>query len=289
MSRRPSFTGLVRGELLKSSRQATTWLFLLVMFGGIGFSMLAMLGAGNIKTEWQHVPTETAYTMLDVLSVVLSIGTGIVLLGLTARVIGQEYQSGTIRILLARGVGRLQLLFAKLAAVSIWALLILAAGIAVYLTFLLLTVQAWDGGTGRLSALPAGFWPDLRLRVLVLLLSEASCILLATGVSVAGRSLSIGMAVALGWFPAENLATLAIILINRVTNQDFWLHIPDYLLGPNLNVLSGTFQHDHAARPAFATPLTHVSDAHIQLVVLAFGVVFLAVSMVLTARRDVLQ
>ena len=59
MSRRPSFTGLVRGELLKSSRQATTWLFLLVMFGGIGFSMLAMLGAGNIKTEWQHVPTET--------------------------------------------------------------------------------------------------------------------------------------------------------------------------------------------------------------------------------------
>src|SRR5438067_912836 len=127
------------------------------------------------------------------------------------------------------------------------------------------------------------------LFLLVMLLSEASCILLATGVSVAGRSLSIGMAVALGWFPAENLATLAIILINRVTNQDFWLHIPDYLLGPNLNVLSGTFQHDHAARPAFATPLTHVSDAHIQLVVLAFGVVFLAVSMVLTARRDVLQ
>ena len=73
MSRRPSFTGLVRGELLKSSRQATTWLFVVVMFGGIGFSMLATLGAGNIKTEWQHIPTETAYTMLDVFSTVLAI------------------------------------------------------------------------------------------------------------------------------------------------------------------------------------------------------------------------
>ncbi|HEX6349218.1 MAG TPA: ABC transporter permease [Candidatus Dormibacteraeota bacterium] len=289
MRRRPSFPGLVRAELLKSSHQATTWLFVVVMFGGIGFSMLALLGAGNIKTEWQHVPAETAYTVLDVVSIVLSIGTGIVLLGLTARVIGQEYQNGTIRILLARGVGRLQLLFAKLTAVTIWALLILAAGLLAYLAFLFLTVQAWDGGTSRLTSLPAGFWADLRLRVLVLLVSEASCILLATGVAVTGRSLAIGMAVAMGWFPAENLATLAIILINRVTHQDFWLYIPDYLLGPNLNVLAGTLQHDHAARPAFATPLTPLSDAHIQLVILAFAVVFLVVSVVLTARRDVLE
>ncbi len=289
MTARPSFAGLVRGELLKSSRQATTWLFVVVMFGGVGFSMLAVLGAGNIRTEWQAVPTETAYTMLDVFSTVLAIGTGIVLLGLTARTIGQEYQSGTIRILLARGAGRLQLLFAKLATVSVWAVAVLAVGLALYLAFLFLTLQAWDGGTGRLGALPAGFWADLRLRVLDLLISEASCILLATGVSVTTRSLAVGMAVAMGWFPAENLATVAIILINRVTHQDFWLHIADYLLGPNLNVLPATFQHDHPARPAFGTPLTHVSDAHIQLVILGFALVFAVVSVVLTARRDVLE
>src|SRR2546429_1109115 len=54
---------------------------------------------------------------------------GIFLIILTARVIGLEYQLGTIRILLARGVGRLQLLLVKLLTIVLVALLILVVGL----------------------------------------------------------------------------------------------------------------------------------------------------------------
>ena len=48
--------------------------------------------------------------------------TSFFLLILTARVVGLEYQLGNIRVLLACGIGRLQLLFAKLLAVVVIAL-----------------------------------------------------------------------------------------------------------------------------------------------------------------------
>ena len=78
--------------------------------------------------------------------------TGFFLLILTARMIGQEYQLGTIRVLLARGVGRLQLLFAKLLTMAIIALILLIVGLALnYLLTLILVA----GVTGNLHAFSA--------------------------------------------------------------------------------------------------------------------------------------
>jgi ABC-2 type transport system permease protein len=53
---------------------------------------------------------------------VLRVFIGFFLIILTANVIGREYQLGTVRILLARGIGRVQLLLAKVSAVVIVAL-----------------------------------------------------------------------------------------------------------------------------------------------------------------------
>ena len=41
---RPSFAGIVRGELLKVSRQWSTWIFAVLYVGGIGLTYLIDVG-----------------------------------------------------------------------------------------------------------------------------------------------------------------------------------------------------------------------------------------------------
>ena len=55
---------------------------------------------------------------------------GALLIVVTARLIGMEYSGGTIRVLLSRGVGRLQLSLGKLTAVTLVALALSVAGAA---------------------------------------------------------------------------------------------------------------------------------------------------------------
>ena len=103
---RPSFVGAVRGETLKLARQLSFWLVLAGAALLLGVVVLAISGAtnNNLKT----VPaTAWAYSMLTAFGTIFQIGSGIFLLLFGARLIGMEYSSGTIRILYARGAGRL--------------------------------------------------------------------------------------------------------------------------------------------------------------------------------------
>src|SRR5207247_4332322 len=75
-----------------------------------------------VKASLDHAPLLFLTNRMMQNLAILRVFIGIFLLVLTAFVIGLEYQLGTIRILLARGVGRLQLLTAKLLAVVIIAL-----------------------------------------------------------------------------------------------------------------------------------------------------------------------
>ena len=58
---------------------------------------------------------------------------------------------------------------------------------------------------------------------------------------------------------------------------------------PNLNQLPVELQTDHRVRAAFATPLQPVDTIHSLLVIGAYAVVFVVVSLLLIWRRDVLE
>src|SRR5579862_2539038 len=83
----------------------------------------------------------------------------------TARLIGMEYSGGTIRILLSRGVGRLQLLGAKLTAILAIAAATLVAGLAFHYVMINILIATRAGSDNIPSYANAQFWTDARTAV----------------------------------------------------------------------------------------------------------------------------
>lgn len=287
---RPSFLGIVRGELFKVSRQVSTWILGILYLGAIGLPYLVLLSSGRIKTEAHDDPMSALYSVLGVDMMVLKVFGGALIIIVTARLIGMEYSGGTIRVLLARGVGRLQLLFGKLTALSIIALGLVALTVALdfLLTVILLLISV--GNLDLFQSATSGFWSDSGLYLLLALVSLGVTILMAAAVSVVGRSLAFGLTVSMLWYPAENFGMIFLILGYQLTKSDFWRLISGDLLGPNLNAMAGAILPQRAALASainFSTPLVPVDGGHTLLVTAIFAAIFATVAVVLTARRDV--
>ena len=289
-SARPSFVGIVRGELFKVSRQISTWVLAVLYLGAICLPYLVLLGSGRIKTQVRDDPMSALYSVLGVDMVILKVFGGALIIIVTARLIGMEYSGGTIRVLLSRGVGRLQLLFGKLTAL---ALIVLGIAVVTLLLDLLLTVVLLLATVGNLDlfkSATSAYWSDAGMYLLLALVSIGVTILMATAVTVVGRSLAFGVAVSLLWYPAENISVLFLILGYRLTNSTFWTLVSGDFLGLNLNAMAGGILPPRAAVASsitFTTPLVPVDGGHTLLVTALWAIVFAAVAIVLTARRDV--
>src|SRR5512146_1388765 len=98
---RPSFAGIVRGELFKVSRQVSTWILGVLLLGAICLPYLVEL-ASSFKDSMQENPTWAVYKLLGVDMMVLKVFGGAFMILVTARLIGMEYSGGTIRVLLGR-------------------------------------------------------------------------------------------------------------------------------------------------------------------------------------------
>ncbi|HEU5348872.1 MAG TPA: ABC transporter permease [Ktedonobacterales bacterium] len=287
----PSFVGIVRGELFKVSRQISTWVFGLLLLGAIALPYLILLITDSkMKTEVEQDPMSVLYSILGVDMTVLKVFGGAFLIIVAARLIGMEYSGGTIRVILSRGVGRLQLLFGKLAALAIIALgvVVVAVLLDVLLAIVLLLLRA--GGLDLFKSATGDFWSDSGAYLLLVLVSLGVTILMATAVTVVGRSLAFGMSVALLWYPAENFSTLFLFLGYRLTNSDFWRLISGDFLGLNLNAMAAVIlpPRAHMATAVnFQAPMVPVTGGHTLLVTVVFAVVFTVTAIVLTARRDV--
>jgi ABC-2 type transport system permease protein len=284
----PSFPGIVRGEFFKISRQWTTWIMLLLLLGAIALPYLIALTAPNITDNLRHTPLNFFYNEMEIDLSILRVFIGIFLLILTARVIGLEYQLGTIRILLARGVGRLQLLAAKLLTIAVVALILFAGGLLLDGILTCSLVAILTGNLNALNALNSAFWSNTWLYTLSVLVSMGVTILLAAALTVLGRSLSFGLSASVAWFPADNIGIFFISLAARITHSDFWLNVTAYLLGPNLNVMPTVLiPAQFKANSVGITPLVNVDGTHTLLVALVYALIFAAVAVVLTWRRDV--
>jgi ABC-2 type transport system permease protein len=284
----PSFWGTLRGELFKMRKQWTTWIMLVLLAGIIILPYIVEGSVPRLKNELLTTPLHLFYNLMQSDLAVLRIFIGIFLLILTARVFGQEYQLGTIRILLARGVGRLQLLGAKLLAVVIVALLVLIAALLLNALLTCIFMLALTGNLNAFNSLASTFWSDTGMYLLTVMISMGVTILLAMAVSVVGRSLSIGLSASLAWFPIDNFGVFFLAIAFRLTHNTFWENVSAFLLGPNLNQMPVALARDPANTASIGiTPQVYVNGTHTLLVALVYAVIFAVVAIVLTWKHDV--
>lgn len=285
---RPSFFGLVRGELFKSRRQWSTWIMLVLFIGATFLPYLVMFIESDIKQVILASGADYVYSRVAAGLALVRVFGGFFLLILTANMIGREYQLGTIRVILARGVGRVQLLLAKLAAIVIWAIIITIIGLALNALLALLQVQVITGNLQAITSLSSTVWHDLGIYVLTILVSLGATILMATAVTVLFRSLAGGLSVAIAWFPVDNIATVILTLAFLLTKNDFWRNVSAYLLGPNLNVMAGAVAGVQREAWAFGQgPLVQVDGTHTLVVAAVYSAIFLVLAIYLTWKRDV--
>ena len=294
----PSFFGLVRGEFLKVMRQWSTWILLILLVGANVLPYIIETVRPRFKELIVSAPLTVYYDQMSIGLSVLRVFTGFFLLIVTARMVSQEYQLGTIRVLLSRGVGRLQLLFAKLTTMAIIAIILLTVGILFNLLLTILLIAGVAGNLNSFSSLTSQFWSDSGIYVLSILLNMGVSILLATTAAVIGRASVFGISAALAFFPLDNFGTVIMLLANRVTGSDFWLSITAYFLGPNLNqmpialtnnpkVLSIGFGPLYAIDPANVGHGILVDGTHTLVVAAVYAAIFAAAAIWLTWKRDV--
>jgi ABC-type transport system involved in multi-copper enzyme maturation permease subunit len=290
MARRPSFLGLLRGEAIKVSRQLSFWLMLAGALVLLAVVTLASATASSLQDQLKADPTGWAYGARDVFGTIFQIGSGIFLLIVGSRLFAMEYSSGTIRIIYARGVGRLRLLFAKMLTLAIIGIALLAGYLLVAGAIIALLAYTSTGGVGSLQHLPNQFWQDVGMWAVVQGMSMGIVILMAAAAAGIGRSLAFAMAASLAFFPVDNFSVILEAIGSRITRQDHpWLNISQYQLGANLNVVLGLIEPGHHARAAFASPLVPVDGNHALLVIGVFALGFLVIAAVRAVRPDVLE
>ena len=287
---RPSFFGAVNGERLKLTRQLSFWLSL----GGatllLAVIVLAISGAQNLKPMLLSDPTLWAYDKLETFGTVFQIGSGIFLLIFGARLIGMEYSYGTVRILYARGTGRLHLLLAKFLTLAVVGVLLFIGYVVLVGAILGLMIVALSGSLDPVHHISAAFWQDFGRWAIVQGISMGVALLIVAAATGIGRSLAFGIAAALAYYPVDNFLNILELLGIRATGHDQpWMAISQYQLSTNLNVLLGLLEPGHHARPAFASPLAPVDSNHALAVIAVYALVFAAIAVVRTVRPDVLE
>ncbi len=300
--RTPSFWGVTRGELFKISRLRSTTIMAII---GLGIAILPWFALAFIPRQRAAIVANTVTSMLNNVEGNLSLMRvllGIFLIILAVQVIGMDYQQGTIRIILARGVERLQLLGAKALALLIVSGIALAGWFLWELILGTVTLSLVGSGFGLFSALNATFWNDTGLYAITVVVSALASVALAVAATVLGRSVAFGMAVGLGFFPVDNFGTLILRVIAAVTNNTFWAQVTRYLLGPALNSMpvaalpqtthivatpTGPVSEVSGAFSFGISPLYTDNFVHTLLVVLVYVLAFAALAIVLTWRRDV--
>lgn len=288
--RRPSFFGAIRAEAIKVSHQLSFWLMIAAGFVLLGISVVGINTVGNLPDTARTDPSAFVRQMLDVYGTIFQIGSGIVLLIVGSRLIAMEYSSGTVRVAYARGVGRLQLLLAKLVLLVIVGIGLLVGYLLVVGAIVAALYATWTGGLAGLDTLDAGLKQDFGYWLLVQGISIGVVILLAAAAAGLGRSLAFAMAASLAFFPVDNFLVGIMALAARATRHDSpWRNITEYLLGPNLNIVLNVIEPDHLGRAAFAPPLNPVDGRHALIVIGVWAVLFAVIAIGRAVRPDVLE
>ena len=307
----------ISGELYKIRRRAMPKILLLIaitiMIIAFSFSVLAVAFSPSVScttdsngkaycipksqaaiqkqkeaaSESLRLPSSLSMSI----SVINFIGT-ISLLILTGSIIGGEYATGTIRLMLTRGPTRAQFLLAKIGIVIICVLttvfLLILVGIIVGALFNLTTGIAVD------FSFFTGEWLfHAILYVLIAALGLSVYAMIAVCLATLGKTTAAGIAGALiWWFFESTLGGILIIVgtLNKGPIGNLLQSIPDYFIGSNISALR-----DHqnqylinGATQAISTTNTHdISDVHAIIVLVVYLVAFIGIAWWVNHQRDV--
>lgn len=284
-----TFSSAFGAELLKLRRQRPTWVLVVIGVLLLGLAMLILADDPAVAFNQPQLRASSVFQLLDVLQFIFAAGAGLILLTTTARLVGMEYSLGTIRVILARGTGRIQLLLAKLASAMVLALGLLIGYwlLAAIGTGILVLHQT--GSLMPLTELRTVVWGNLASSVLSCAISAGSCVVVGVAISTLARSVAGGLLVSVLFFPIDNALVLIFAQLHRIAAPGPWGLASGLLLGPSLNHLP-TLLASGRVVPAGAlpAPVVHLPLGVTLLVVFGWVVALTGLAAVSVARRDVL-
>lgn len=212
----------------------------------------------------------------------------ILLIILAGSIVGGEYGSSTIRLSLARGVGRGQFIAAQVIAIAILAL------IAMGLTLLLGTLFGVTLGPalgGKIPSFPPGGFLELLGYWISLSFQIFAYAMIGLFLGTLARSTAAAIAVPLGFYIFESLVGGILVAISFAIGGnfgDFLKHVPDWFLGTNVGTLStNVTQSPVDFGVSTSSVAAQVSTGHALLVSLAYCVILVGLSYAVLRRRDV--
>ncbi len=207
---------------------------------------------------------------------------------LAGALIGSEYSYSTLRLSLARGVARGQLLAAQVVALAIIALL---------LTGLTLAVSALSGGIAALVGvtqapvtLSVGMMGEVALYWLALAFNLFAYAMISVWIGSLSRSVAGAIAGPLVFIVVEVVARDILLSIGFISRNDTLLkaiaQIPNFLLGVNTNALITLAGAGPYPLTAGVAP---VSQWHALIVSVAYCALFICISYLMLRYRDITE
>jgi ABC-type transport system involved in multi-copper enzyme maturation permease subunit len=211
-------------------------------------------------------------------------GVGLILIIILAGTIGGgEYNVGTVRLMFTRGPTRGQFYFAKIGAVFVFILFIIAWG------------ELAGIGTGAVLNLFTGisttfsfFTPTWMLHtflyLLVVALGMFMYAMIALTLSSLGKATAAGVAGSMIWWVLEFVLRQASQTFGTQTTggiSAFWKAVPDYLISPNIDALAQNQTQYLGGQPG------QLSDLHAILVLTVYLVLLIGLTWWATQYRDV--
>jgi ABC-type transport system involved in multi-copper enzyme maturation permease subunit len=207
---------------------------------------------------------------------------------LAGAVVGGEYSLGTIRLLLSRGPGPIQLLTAKIAALALTLFVgivlttIVGTGIGVGLAFLTGASVQWSFLGGDFFVRLFWLWGVTTLALMVYAL-------VALFAATLTRSSAGGIAGAILYAVSERAASnLLPFFASRLTSPPisaFFLQVQTYLMDANVTALIQRAETGPLANGAL--PATLPDSGHALLTLGTYGLLCFGLSALLVFRRDV--
>ena len=287
---------LLRSEVFRLRRRWMTWILLLsvavlafVLYFIIYASVQAQIQALQSGTASStNGPPQTEAQLRETLqtlrpSQVTSFGLGIVsglgsvlLIVLTASVFGNEFNWGTLRVILALGAGRERFLAAKYAALVLYATLLTIVGALAALagSEIASSIASLD------RTLPADFAAQLIVNIGRTVFTFLPYIGLAAFIAVWSKSGGAGIAIGLVVYFAEGIVMSLLVAFNRD-----YATIANLGLSRNVSAITRLSGSTAGAGPAGPASLPDPGEA--ALVLLAYTVVFVALSLWRFQGRDI--
>ncbi len=235
---------------------------------------------------YDFAPLHLPDSLFNAISIMMIVGT-ILLVILAGTIVGGEYSGGTVRFVLTRGPTRTQFLLSKIGALLLCVVLgffmMILTGLVVGA---LLTLPS--GIVTSLDFLQHGGWVHVLLYPLVALFGLFVCTMLALFLSTLGRATAVGVAGALIWFVLESVLSGVLNLLAPSPVGNFLKAVPDYFISNNITTLLHNQTYYFTSDPYFTgNPPLVGSNLHALLVLLGYLVVFLALSLWVSIRRDI--